>query len=107
MYYYEDFFIITLLVFGVVGLGICYACGRFTESLISNKGYDNPKMYFWLGFFTGVIGIVIAALLPDKTPDVNVIRNTISELKQYKDLLDAGVITETEFEIKKRELLRR
>ena len=31
--------------------------------------------------------------------------NTVEELKQYKSLLDAGVITEEEFAAKKRQLL--
>ena len=31
--------------------------------------------------------------------------NAIEEIKQYKELLDAGIITEEEFAVKKRQLL--
>lgn len=39
----------------------------------------------------------------NKTPTVQ--KDTIDALKQYKDLLDSGVITQEEFDAKKRQIL--
>ena len=108
MYDYEVFMFAVLLIVVVVCFALCYACGKVSESFVSQKGYDNPSMYFWLGFFTGVVGIIIAAIVPDKKPNPVVERmNEIDELKKYKDLFDSGVITKFEYEVKKREILRR
>lgn len=51
-----------------------------------------------------------AAFQPDKSPRKKVdtsftSTSTADELKKWKDLADSGVITEEEFEAKKRELL--
>ena len=108
MYDYEGFMFATLMAIAIVGFAICYVCGRVSASLVSQKGYNNTSTYFWLGFLTGVIGIVIAAIAPDKTPNPAVVRmNEIDELRKYKDLYDSGVITKFEYEVKKREILRR
>ena len=39
-------------------------CAFVSDYIVKGKGYDS-KMYFWLGFFFSVIGIIVAAVQPD------------------------------------------
>lgn len=58
---------------------------------------------FWCGFLLGIFGILIIAMQKDNT-----IKSDFSpadELKKYKELLDKDIITQEEFEAKKKELL--
>ena len=47
----------------------------------------------------------ITALINKKTDVTNLNQNNIEEIKKYKNLLDSGIITHEEFDIKKKELL--
>ena len=97
--------------------------GTVTYCLNVDKGYKGGFMW---GFFLGVIGIIVVgcrpynpAMLskmntptsPSVAPALNPQKKETSEedvirsLKEYKSLLDSGVITEDEFEKKKSELL--
>lgn len=106
----EGFMLLFSLIMLGVAVGICYAFGKICESMVRNKGYTDTKVYFWIGFFTGVIGIIIAAVAQDKTPVVRNVReerrDNMDELRKYKDLFDAGAITQEEYERIKRELLK-
>lgn len=85
------------------------------------KGYTNC---YWFGFWLGFIGFIIVCVLPpeesennkgtvNKTKIINDYElpkalkptNRVSELKEYKELLDSGIITKEEFEAKKKQLL--
>ena len=85
----------------IISVIIGIVCGFVCKSQAANKGYSEAA-FFCLGFFLGVIGLVIALLLPAKQSTS--ITNADSLLK-YKELLDQGVITQEEFDAKKRELL--
>lgn len=41
-------------------------CGKVSSFIAKNKGY-NESIYYWLGFCFCYIGIIVAAVLPDKT----------------------------------------
>lgn len=75
-------------------------------------GYINEKKGcnywtgFWCSFLFGVLGLIIVAVQKDKNQSSN--NNNTSnteELKKYKELLDNEVITQEEFEAKKKQLL--
>lgn len=82
----------------IVGL----VCGFICRLQASKKGYSETA-FFCLGFFLGIIGLVVALLIPSKQSEA--ISNADGILK-YKELLDQGVITQEEFETKKNELMK-
>ena len=93
--------------------------GLVTMSIATSKG--RSAGWFWMGFFFDIIGIIIISCLPDvrnQKPAVaaNVDSETakginepqidkFDEIRKYKELLDDGIITQEEFETKKKELL--
>lgn len=92
----------TLVVFYII---ICFALAVYCGKRAVEKGYS--KNYGQaLGLFLGILGWIIIELMADKreTEAKNKHDNADALLK-YKQLYDAGVITQTEFEQKKRELL--
>jgi hypothetical protein len=52
-----------------------------------------------------VIGLVIALVLPDKAESTSSESDKATALRKYRDLLDEGAITQSEFDAKKRDLL--
>lgn len=90
------FVLFTIIVFAVLWANVC-------KIIMDNKGYDETEQnkYAIMGFFLGVIGVIIAA----SSPAISKTTDAPDVLLKYKALLDAGVITEQEFEKKKRELI--
>ena len=76
------------------------ACAVATGKVADKKGYGY-NAFALLGLVLPLIGLVIAIALPDKSVQSAV------DLVNYKKLLDDGVITQEEFDGKKRELLGR
>ena len=89
-----DYLILVVLAFWV-------ACAIGSGYIAKNKGYSY-NVFALLGLLTGVIGLVVAAVLPAKTMNDN---GNADALIKYKELLDSGVITQVEFEKKKSVLL--
>lgn len=90
-----------LLVIVVVDL----ACAIPAGIIAQKKGY-NFVVFAALGFVLPLIGIIIAAVMPDKSNDaINKDASVAEALTNYKKLLDDGVITQSEFDEKKRKLL--
>lgn len=86
------------LVIAIVFCVICLKIG-------ANKGY-NPALCGVLGFFLGVIGLIVVAVLPNKKIDQAIMQSTEADsLMKYKELLDQGIITQEEFDRKKNEIL--
>ena len=73
MYYSEVNSIIGwyYVLYTIIGLVFGIIWGFATKSIYNNKGYDGG---FWVGFFLGVIGLIIALTKPD-----------ISSYSQQKD----------------------
>ena len=92
-----------------IALGITVAFGCVVRKIMLDKGYTN--VWFWCGFFLGVIGIIIALVMPDKgecKKNWNWGRDPKGEaeaINEYKNLYDNGIITYEEFEAKKKQLL--
>ncbi len=97
------------MIYLITTIGVGLACAFGSRSILIGKGFQESEttMYFWLGFFLGVIGLIIAACQPAKNNYGNVapVATDASELKKYKELLDAGAISEDEFNRKKNEIL--
>lgn len=89
--------------------------GCIPASIAKNKGYSFGLwwLYGWLLFIAAIIHV---SLIPDKNAQQTSNRfapppaptggqSAADELKKYKELLDAGVITDEEFQEKKKKLL--
>lgn len=72
----------------------------------------------WIAFIIGVGLIVVSIRLPKKTVEIPVVilgaeqeiqktQSKADDLVKYKELLDSGVLTQEEFDAKKKELLER
>ncbi len=85
---------------------------------MQNNKTDNATMYLLLGLFIPVVACILmqdninklcapAAAAPQfvAAAPASTEKNNIELLKEYKDLLDMGVITQEEFDAKKQQLL--
>ena len=102
-----------LIGYYVVVLLIAAGLGFIPATIAKNKGYSFGLwwLYGWMLF---IVAIIHVCLIPDKnapqTPPHGAVRRpppwaTGDEILQYKELLDSGVITQEEFEAKKKQLL--
>lgn len=80
-----------------------FICGLIAKGIGKKKGYGSV-LSFCAGFFLTILGIVIMAVVPDKSGKEKVVTSADALLK-YKQLLDAGAISQEEFETKKKELM--
>jgi hypothetical protein len=88
------------IVEGTVGAVLFLSVlGAIGSAFGSNKG--RLKAGFWFGFFFGPIGWLIIAIGPSYLDR----RTQTEKLLDLKKLLDAGVIEESEFHRRKRDLL--
>ena len=100
-------FIISYVIVFVIGLlvsiGFGILCGIVTKKIVERKGYS--AHWFWLGFFLGVWGIIIALIMTLFNSKEDVKLKNVELLNKYKKLLDDGIISQEEFQAKKEELL--
>lgn len=102
----EDF-----IPYFLVSIAVGCVFGAINVAVLKNKGY--PKSEQWGGFFLGVLLSWIALIICCCKKNLNeeAIRTqqkrvlAADELVKYKKLLDSGVITQEEFDKKKKELL--
>lgn len=86
-----------ILIWLIVGIVFGIASGKVAEK----KGYSY-NAFGALGFFLGAIGLIVALVMPDKAvKSVDI----ADGLLKYKRLLDEGVISQGEFNAKKKELM--
>lgn len=110
-----------LIIYIIVILGLF---SRIVFALIpakiaQNKDYSGA-LFLLFGIFSFVFALITALCLANKNPQntVTVVHTVpqphlttfannarITKLKQYKELLDSGIITQEEFDQKKKELL--
>lgn len=76
-------------------------CAGVSARMASKKGYSYYA-FLAIGLVTGIIGLIVAAVIPDRS---NTSASDADALLKYKELLDKGVITQAEFNKKKSELL--
>ena len=104
---------ITVIIPAIIGLAASILLALIPAYIAKNKG-RSAGLWWLYGLFLFWIALIHALLLSDKTakPAVTVVRTAPSPaeaklkmLKQYKELLDSGAITQEEFEEKKKTLL--
>lgn len=102
------------LIFGGGIFSLFYTYIYFLPYLIANKKEHLQKRAIYiLNIFAGwtivawIVALIWANTEQKKTVVINQTapQSNADELKKYKDLLDAGIITQEEFEIKKKQLL--
>lgn len=104
--------LVMYLVFFSVFIGQGCVWGWAVNKIVKNRGYD--ENWFWWGFFFGLIALIVALTKPQNT--YGQYKSTVAyedgansdkfaEVKKYKELMDAGIITEEEFNKKKSEIL--
>lgn len=75
--------------------------------ILKNKGYNDN--WFWWGFFFGFIAALVAATKTNqemiKAANASKPATEANELREYKKLLDEGIITAKEFDDKKKKIL--
>lgn len=99
----EMVFVIYILIFLVL-LGLAFIPAK----LASNKGYSFGLFYFF-GVCFWLPALIVALVIQDKTSGSQTTArasDNADALLKYKQLLDAGAITQEEFDVKKGELLR-
>lgn len=77
-------------------------CAIVRGQVASKKGYAYNS-YALLGLLTGIIGLIIVFVMPDKTQGKEA--SDAEALLAYMKLLDSGAITQEEFDEKKRSLM--
>lgn len=98
-------------IFGIGGpeiaivllIALWVVSGFIAKGIGEKKGYG-AGLSFCAGFFLFILGIIIMAVLPDKSGKEKAVTSADALLK-YKELLDAGAISQEEFDVKKKELL--
>lgn len=124
---------VLVLVAGILILIVMFynGYGKYVERIeqVSRWGlYDLiPDSYLsylasdggsWVAFIIGVGLIIVSVRLPKKTVEIPVVipaveqeiqkkQSRADELIKYKQLLDSGVLTQEEFDTKKKEILER
>ena len=89
-------------------------CSVLCYQIMKSKGYPNDTCisHGIGGFFLGFIWLIVVLCKSNFVPsqgDANLSiggQSVADELRKYKELLDDGVITETEFHAKKEQLLK-
>ena len=97
---------------------IAAGLGLIPASIAKNKGYSFGLWWFY-GWMLFIVAIIHVNIIPDKNAQqlpgnqfnsaqspANYGKSAADELKKYKELFDAGVITEGEFLEKKEQLLK-
>ena len=95
--------------------GIFTQCIYFIPYLIANKkGHPQETAIFILNLFAGwtilawIIALVWAFIKPKSVSNIQQIQmSSADELMKYKNLLDSGVISQEEFDQKKKDLLNK
>ncbi len=75
----------------VIILAEAVVFGYATQVVIQHKGYD--KVWFWWGFFFGLIALIVACLRPrnkDYSPAVGVVPQSEAQAHDAQILADGG-----------------
>ncbi len=109
-----------ILIYSIVTLAVAAGLAFIPANIAKNKGYSFGLWWFY-GWMLFIVAIIHVCVIPDKnahqipiyqstqvpySPTPNEGRSAADELKKYKELFDANVITEEEFQAKKAQLLK-
>lgn len=92
----------------VLSLVIAAGLAFIPANIAKNKGKSFGLWWFY-GWMLFIVALIHSLLLPDPNAQAVVMQaqsiSKADEIMKYKSLLDAGVITKEEFEVKKKQLL--
>ena len=91
--------LVIIIIFAFVGQMIPVVI----SAVIASYKERNELLWAFLGLIFGWIAVLIVACLSTLKPKTSY--NSTDDLIQLKKMLDAGIITQKEFEKKKKELL--
>lgn len=96
--------IAVIIVYCLIEVGLA-----FIPANIAAKKGRSFGLWWLYGLVLLIVAIIHSLLLPDPNaaPAGMPLSSPAEELKKYKELLDSGVITQSEFDAKKRQLLDR
>ena len=94
----------------IVILIVAAGLGFIPAEIAKRKGKENYWLWWFYGWMLFIVAIIHAMCLEDSSIPKPLVTNTVSygsadELLKFKELLDGGVITQEEFEAKKKQLL--
>jgi len=106
----------------IIALATSAVLGFIPASIAKDKGYENMGAWWFYGWMLFIVALIHSICLENKktkeTRDMaykkilengnandNAKLGTADELMKYKNLLDAGVITQEEFDAKKKQIL--
>lgn len=93
-----------------ISLIIAAGLAFIPANIAKNKGYSFGLWWFY-GWMLFIVAIIHVSCISDKNANqvsiqtANSGQSVADELKKYKELMDQGVLTEEEFQTKKRQLL--
>lgn len=93
----------------LIVLAIAAGLGFIPANIAKKKGYSFGLWWFY-GWMLFIVAIIHVNLIPDKNAQAEAAQGSAAlgaadALKQFKELLDAGAITQEEYDAKKRQLL--
>jgi len=89
-------------------LCISAICGAACVSISESRSMEGG---FWWGFFLWIIGIIVVAVRPsdkvviEQTPSEQPTQSFAADLEKLAELKEKGIITQEEFDAKKKQLL--
>ena len=92
--------IVITIVFLILSIGLAF----IPANIVNKKGYSKGG-FFVFGFFLWLPALIVALCLKDTSKPVVTTVSMADELSKYKSLLEQGIITQAEFEDKKRQIL--
>lgn len=98
----------------VITLIVSAGLALIPANIAKNKGYSFGLWWFY-GWMLFIVALIHSLLMKDKN-EISVfnsetekhnqfLQSSADELKKYKELYDMGVLTEEEFETKKKQIL--
>ena len=91
----------------VIVLAIAAVLGLIPANIAKSKGHSFGLWWFY-GWMLFIVAVIHVQFIDDLNHPKEQIPSTgvADELKKFKDLLDAGIISEEEFQAKKEQLLK-
>lgn len=94
-----------LVVYIIVAFIILITCGIITDAIGEAKRYK--KSFFYIGYLLGIIGIIIAACLPDNSMQVvnDEKWKRYEKIERLYNLREKNIISQEEFEEEKTKII--
>lgn len=94
---------ISIILVPIIVFLVIYLC-LIPANIAAKKGYSKGG-FFIFAMFLWIPALIVALCISDKTQPATTTVLSADELTKYKNLLDQGVITQAEYEAKKKQIL--